>query len=326
METGRRHWIGGAGALALAAGMPVGSRAQAWPVRPIRVIVGYPPGGVLDVMARVVGERVAAVLGQPVVVENRTGANSNIAVDALLASPADGYTWLVSSNFLSVNPVLEPTLRWRSDAFTPVARFALSPNFLVVPANAPFATLADWIAEARRSGRMQFGDGGAGSTPTLAMRRLERDAGIRLESVYYKGGAQMIQDMLGGQLPCAMMPSTVSIPPVQAGRLRALVTTGEQRSPALPGVPTMAEAGFPNATAPSWYGIHVAAGTPADVVRRAARAIEDACAAPEVRARLVAAGGEAAYLEPERFSSFIQTESARWMGLLEEVRRMPGQG
>ena len=306
------RWIGGT-----AAGWPLASRvsAQAWPARPIRVLVGYPAGGAVDVMTRAVTDRMGAELGQQVVVENRPGANSNIAIEAVLAAPRDGYTLLASGNFLLVNPVLESGLKWKFEDFAPVARYSQSASYLIVPANSPYSTLAEWIDAARRPGGIQFGDGGVGSTQTLSMRMLERAAGLRLESVYYKGGPQMIQDLIGGQLPSAMMPAGVALPAIRSGRAKPLAITA---------VPTLAEAGYPSATAVSWGGLHAAVGTPPDVIARLARAVETACATQDARTRLDTAGGEDAYLGPDRFSGFIQSEARRWLGLLADMKKPGG--
>ncbi|MFO1198969.1 MAG: tripartite tricarboxylate transporter substrate binding protein [Burkholderiaceae bacterium] len=314
--------IGGTAAALAAATRP--ARAQAWPAKPPHAIVGFPAGGVVDVMARAVTDRMGTELGQPVVVEARPGAGANIAVEAVLAAPRDGYTWLVSSNFLFVNPAMDPAVKWKYEDFVPVARYALSPSFFLVPGDAPFATLADWVAHARRNPGVQYGNGGVGTTQSMSMAMLMRAAGVRLDPVYYKGAPQMMQDIVGGQLSCGLIPSTVAIPVVRSGRAKALATSGERRSPALPSVPTFAEAGYPAATALSWYGLHVAAGTPPDVVRRMARAAQAACGLAEVQSRLTGAGGEEAFLEPERFAAYVNEEAKRWLPLLAGEKKPGG--
>lgn len=325
MDMNRRRTIGTLSAMATLCGTPLRAAAQAWPAKPLRAVVGFPAGGVVDVAARVMTERAAQDLGQPIVVENRPGAGGNIAVESVHGAPRDGYSWLISSNFLFVNPALDSAVKWRFEDFAPVARFAMVPSFLLVPSGASYSTLAGWIDHAKRqSAPVQMGDGGAGTSQTMAMRMLEREAGIRLESVYYKGAPQMLQDIIGGQLPISMIPATVAIPAVKAGRVKALVTSGDRRSPALPEVPTMAESGFPNATSVSWFGVHVLAGTPPETVRRAARAIEAACSNADVRARLLSAGGEEAFLPAERFSDYTASESKRWLSLLAGLQKPGG--
>jgi tripartite-type tricarboxylate transporter receptor subunit TctC len=325
MDTNRRRTIGALSAAAALYGAPLRVAAQAWPAKPLRAVVGFPAGGVVDVAARVMSERAAHDLGQPIVIENRLGAGGNIAVESVHAAPRDGYSWLISSNFLFVNPALDSALKWRFEDFEPVARFAMSPSFLLVPSDASYSTLSEWIDHAKRQpAPVQMGDGGPGTSQTMAMRMLEREAGIRLESVYYKGAPQMLQDIIGGQLPISMIPATVAIPAIKSGRVKALVTSGDRRSPALPNVPTMAESGFPNATSVSWFGVHVLAGTPPDIVRRAARAIEVACANADVRTRLQGGGGEEAFLPADRFSDYLGGESKRWLGLLAGLRKPGG--
>jgi tripartite-type tricarboxylate transporter receptor subunit TctC len=312
----RRRAVTGA-ALALVAAAAGGpARSQAWPSRPIRVVVGFPAGGVVDVMARAVTDRVSIELGQPIVVDNRPGAGSNIAGSAVATAAPDGYTWLVTSNFLFINPVLDATTRWKAEDFAPVARYALSPSFVMVPASTPHTTLAAFVDHARQHPGLQYGDGGPGTTQALSLQMLVRKAGIRLEPVMYKGAPPMIPDLASGQLALVVLPSTVAIAAMQTGRIRALATTGDRRSPALPDVPTLAESGYPEASALSWYGLHVPAGTPEAVVQRIARAVEAACATPEVRQRLVAAGGEEAFQASAPFSAFIAAEARRWLGLL----------
>jgi len=324
MDIGRRRAVHRVGAsVAMLAAAPA-SFAQAWPTKPPRAIVGFPAGGVVDVMARAVTDRMGIEIGQPVVVEDRPGAGSNLAVDAVLAAPRDGYTWLVSSNFLFVNPALDATVKWKFEDFIPVARYALSPSFFLVPADAPFSTLADWVAHARRNPGVQYGNGGVGTTQAMSMAMLIRAAAIRLDPVYYKGAPQMVQDIVGGQLSSGLIPSTVAIPVVKADRAKALAASGDRRSPALPGVPTFAEAGYPGATALSWYGLHVGAGTPPEVVRRIARAAEAACRHPDVQARLTGAGGEEAFLDPERFAAYVSDEARRWLPLLAGERKPGG--
>ena len=162
--------------------------AQSWPVKPIRVLVGFPAGGVVDVMARTITEKMSQTLGQPILIENRPGAGSNIAVAAVHGAAPDGYTWLITSNFLFVNPALDATVKWKSSDFIPVARYALSPSFLLVPASAPWNTVREFVDHARKNPGLRSGDGGPGTTQTLATQALSRKNGFTLESVYYKGG------------------------------------------------------------------------------------------------------------------------------------------
>ena len=302
----------GASALAVA---PAAAQ-QNWPERPIKALVGFSPGGVVDVMARAVLNELGTELGQSVVVENKTGAGGSISVAAAAAEPADGYTLLVTSNFLLVNPVLDSSVKWTSDEFVPVGRYALSPSILAAPPNAPYSTVKEFVEYAKANPKLPFPDGGAGTTQTMGSLMLFREAGIEMESIYYKGAPPMIPDMAGGLLAVGMIPGTVAIPAIQGGRIKALAITGDKRASALPDVPTIAEAGYPNATVVSWYGLHVRKGTPQPIIDRLAQALEKACASEAVKKSLEAAGGEEAYQDTPAFAAFVQKESDRWLGLL----------
>ena len=295
--------------------------AQAWPSRPVRVIVPYPAGGVVDVMTRAVTIRLAADLGQPFVVESKPGAGANIAAEFVANTAADGYTLLVSAPYIINNPMLETGLRWQPKDFVPVARYALSPSFMLVPPNSPARTVKDYVALARARPGLPVGDGGAGSTQSMATLMLGAVAGFKFESIGYKGAPPVIPDLINGALTMAIIPSTVAIPQVTAGKLRALANTSDKRSPLLPDVPTIAEAGFPEVTVLSWYAFHVPTGTPPEVVQKLAAAVGAAAAAPEVQARLASAGGEAAFLGVADFESFLRSDTERWLRFAKAFRK-----
>ena len=293
---------------------------QAWPSRPVRVIVPYPAGGVVDVMARAVTIRLAADLGQPFVVEAKAGAQANIAAEFVANAAADGYTLLVSAPFIINNPLLQSGLRWQPKDFEPVARYALSPSFMLVPANSPARTVKDYIAMARAKPGLPVGDGGAGSTPSMATQMLSAVTGAKWESIGYKGAPPVIPDLVNGTLTMSIIPSTVAIPQVLAGKLRALANTSEKRSPHLRDVPTIGEAGFPEVTVESWYGFHVPAGTPREMIQKHSAAVGAAAATAEVQGRLASAGGEAAYLGVTDFESFLRTDALRWQRFVKAFR------
>ncbi|MGD9942325.1 MAG: tripartite tricarboxylate transporter substrate binding protein [Burkholderiaceae bacterium] len=297
------------------------AQAVAWPSKPIRVIVPYAAGGVVDVMARAVVMRMASELGQPIVVEAKPGANANIGADTVANAAADGYTWLISAPFLLNNPMLETGLRWKQSDFIPAARFALSPSYFVVPANSPAKSVQDYVEMARRSPGLQYGDGGTGSTQSMAIEMLKASTGIKLEPVMYKGAPPIVPDLVAGTLSMTVLPSTVAIPLIRTGKLRALANTSDKRSPTFPDVPTIAEAGYPEMTVLSWYGIHVPAGTPPEVVRRISDAAAVASAQSEVRERLNTAGGEIAYLSTTDFSAFIKEDQPRWARIVEAMKK-----
>ena len=280
--------------------------AQSWPTRPVRVIVPYPAGGVVDVMTRAVTIRLATDLGQPFVVESKPGAGANIAAEFVANTAADGYTLLVSAPYIINNPLLETGLRWQPKDFVPVARFSVSPSFFLVPMSSPAKTVKEFVALARAKPGLQYGDGGGGSTQSMATDMFKAVAGLKMEAVLYKGAPPVIPDLINGLVSMAIIPSSVAIPQVQAGKLRALANTSDKRAAQLPDVPTIAEAGYPEVTVLSWYGFHVPSGTPRDVVQKLSAAVRAATATPEVQGRLVAGGGEAAFLGDADFDTFLR--------------------
>ena len=295
---------------------------SAYPSRPIRVIVPYAAGGVVDVQTRAVTIRMAEELGQPIVVEAKPGANANIAAEMVARAPADGYTILVTAPFYINNPMLASNLRWAQSDFVPVGRFALSPSYFVVPMNSSAKTVKEFVELAKKAKpAFQYGDGGQGSTQSMANEMFRQVAGIALEPVLYKGAPPVIPDLINGMLSMAIIPSTVAVPQIKAGKLRALANINSVRSADLPDVPTIAEAGFPDVTALSWYGLHVPAGTPSEVVRKLEAAMKAATFTNEVKERLANAGGEEAYLGQVDFSAFIKADTVRWEKIAKAIKK-----
>jgi len=292
---------------------------ELFPSKPVKVIVPYPAGGVVDLQTRAMAQGLAAELGQGVVVDSRPGANGNIAAEAVARSPADGYTLLVSAPYLINNPLIESNLRWAPKDFVPLARFSMSPSFMCVPAASPARTVREYVEMARRAKPMlQFGDPGTGTTQTMAVEILKSTAGIEIEGIAYKGAPPLAIDLINNNFSMSVLPSSVAYPHVKSGKLRALATTSSARSAQLPDVPTMAEAGYPEATVISWYGLHAPINTPASVMRKLEAAIKAAVQKGETQNRLVSAGGEAAYLGTEEFTKFIASDGQMW----ERINRM----
>ncbi len=295
--------------------------AQTWPNRAVRVVVPYPAGGVVDVMARAISARLATDLGQPFTVEAKPGANANIGTESVTSAPADGYTLLVSAPFIINNPLMEAGLRWQSKDLVPVARFASASSYFVVPVSSTARSLRDYVSLAKAKPGLQYGDVGAGSTQTMATELFRAAAGISLDPVYYKGGPQLMPDLMNGLVSIAVSPASLVVPLVSAGKLRALANTNEKRSTQLPDVPTVAEAGFPEASVVSWFGFHAPAGTPPAVIQRIAVATRSAASQPEVHARFAAAGGDAAFQDPAEFETFLRTEATRWERAVKSMKK-----
>jgi tripartite-type tricarboxylate transporter receptor subunit TctC len=312
----RRAFGQAAASLCALLAVSMAASAQDWPGKPVRVIVPYPAGGVVDIQARALTQRLATDLGQPFLIENRPGANANIGAEAVARAPADGYTVLVSAPFVVNNPILEQGLRWTPSQLEPVARFSVSPGFLVVPADSPIRSFADFIDRARRANPpLRYGDAGAGNTGTVALDIMRREAGFKVESILYKGLPPVIPDLLNGSLDFSFLPMTLAKAQVDSGRIRALANLASARAPALPDVPTMAELGMPAATVLSWYGLHLPAGTSSGIIARLESAVRAATATDEVQSRFAAGGGMGAFLGRAEFIRALAAEQERMIRL-----------
>ena len=303
--------------LALAAGT---AQAQPYPNKTVRVIVPYPVGGAVDVMTRLITNHMAQTLGQAMVIDNRPGANANIGPEAAARSAPDGYTLLASATFLVVNPLLETGLRWSPRDFVPVARFTQAPNVLVVPATHPSKTLAEFVAVAKAKPGLPTGDSGPGAPQTMAIELLKHAAGLEFQSIGYKGGPPILADLVSGQLAMSVLPLNVAMSSISGGRIRALATTSNRRSPLMPDLPTMAESGYPDATVISWYGFHAPTGTPLEVIRRLSDAVAAAAADEATRTRTASTGGEISFMDTEAFRKFLDEDAARWLKAVQTIR------
>lgn len=303
--------------LALAAGA---AQAQPYPNKTVRVIVPYPVGGAVDVMTRLITNHMAQTLGQAMVIDNRPGANANIGPEAAARSAPDGYTLLASATFLVVNPLLETGLRWSPRDFVPVARFTQAPNVLVVPATHPSKTLAEFVAAAKAKPGLPTGDSGPGAPQTMAVELLKHAAGLEFQSIGYKGGPPILADLINGQLAMSVLPLNVAMSSISGGRIRALATTSNRRSPLVPDLPTMAESGYPDVTVISWYGFHAPTGTPPEVIKRLSDAVAAAAADEATRTRTASTGGEISFMDTEAFRKFLDEDAARWLKAVQTIR------
>jgi tripartite-type tricarboxylate transporter receptor subunit TctC len=299
----------------LAAAVVSPAAAQGYPERPIRMLVGFPPGGGVDIAARLMAVEMQKTLGQPITVENRSGAAGNIATDAAAKAAPDGYTLLMgNTGSLSINPALYPKLAFDVQRdLAPVGLVSTSPLVVLVHPSQPAKTLAELIAQGKKDkGRISYGTGGAGSISHLAFELLKAQTGADMVHVPYRGGAPAITDLLAGQLQVVVEGVPIAAPFLSSQKLRALAVTSPKRSPALPEVPTAAEAGFPDFTATAWYGIAVPAGTPAPIVAKLNAAINTALRDPGLREKLAQQGSEPAGGTPAQFGDFLHKELARW--------------
>ena len=318
----RRRILLGASALAFASAAR--SQPSTWPNRPVRILVGYSAGGAVDIVARSIAQHLQADLGQPVIVENRPGAGTNIATRALVDSAPDGYTLMVAANALAANVSLFRPAPYEIDRVAPIAGIGRVPIVLAANAKSSIANVGAFFAKAKGApGTISFGTPGNGSTPHLAMELLQRAAGVQLLHVPYKGGAQAITDAIGGQIEAVAVNALELEPHVKAGTLRVLAVLSEKRSPIFPTAPTIAESGFAGFEASVWYGLVAPAGTPTAVIATLQDAVQKALAAPDVRERLSQARGEVAPGSTQAFAQLLAREQQRYARLIREAGIKP---
>lgn len=311
--------------LASAPGWATSARAQAWPARPVKVLVGYSAGGAVDLIARAVGQQLQASLGQTVVVENKPGAGTNIAMRQLIDSPADGYTLMLVANAVAANPTLyQPPPFEPARDLTPISLVGRVPVVIASGVNSGVDSVAKLIALSKaKAGSVNYGSPGNGSTPHLAIELFQRAAGIELTHVPYKGGTQAITDVLAGHVQTVAVNALEVQPHVRAGRLKVLAVLSPSRTSIFPDAPTIAESGFPGFEASVWYGFVGPAALPAAVVTRLHAEVQKALAVPEVRDRLVSAGGEVLPGPVERLTTLLASERQRYEKLIRDARIKP---
>jgi tripartite-type tricarboxylate transporter receptor subunit TctC len=306
------------GALALASAASAQSR---FPERPLRFIVPFPPGGGNDILARGIAPKLAEFLGQPVVIDNRPGAGGNIGTDIAAKSPPDGYTIVIASNQVTINPWLFSKLPFDIEHdLTPVALAATVPMVLVVNPSVPAKTLREFIALAKaHPGGLNHSTPGDGTPQHIAFEVFNHAAGIQVTHVPYKGTSPAITDLLAGQVQAAIGTMASVEQHVRAGKLRPLGVTTEKRSQTMPDVPTIAEAGLPGYEVPLWYSILAPAGTPRGIVNRISTDIARVLELPEVRERLMAQGFEVSYLNVDQMTELMKRDLARWQKTIPEI-------
>jgi len=296
--------------------------AQAWPAKPIRLVIGFAPGGAADYVARTIADPLGRLLGQSVVVENRAGAGSSLAADFVAKAPPDGYTLLIASpSSISVNPALNAKLTYSAKDLLPVTRVTSSPLVVAVHPGAGINSIQELIAAAKaKPGALNYTSSGNGSAPHLGAAHFSKIAGVEMVHIPYKGGAPAIQAVIAGdaQLTFGTPPSV--LPMVQAGRLKALAVTSPNRSSLVPDVPGTIEAGLPAYNMSFWYGFFVPVGTPSEVTKKLFDAAQQVMQRAEVKAALAREGTEVALSKsPEEFASFLNDDNRFWAQLVKEA-------
>ena len=314
-------------ALLTALAMSSLARAQgAWPDRPIRWIVNFPPGGAADTLSRALVEAIGGKLGQPIVVENRPGAGGLVGADIVAKARGDQYTVMMSSAAShGIGPALYPNVPYDALAdFTNIALIGTFPSVLVVNPGVPARTLAEFLELARgRPGGLAYASGGNGTMNHLVGQLLARAAGVDLTHVPYRGSAPALADAIGGQIPAVMESLPIALPHLRAGRLRALGTSEQARDAALPEVPSFAEAGYPSVVSTNWFGFSAPAGIPPELTARWVAVITEALADPKLRERFGAIGVVPGRLGPAEYTALITAELARWRGVIEAAGIKP---
>jgi tripartite-type tricarboxylate transporter receptor subunit TctC len=313
--------------VALASALACGAAlSQTYPTRPIRIVIGFPPGGGIDTVARLLAPKMSESLGQPVVVENRPGAGGVLGTDVVAKSAADGHTiFMGTMGNLAVNPVFVPNLPFDFERdFAPVTQVVSTSFMLYVHPSVPAKSAAEFIAYARANpGKLNYCSSGNGGAPHLAAELFNSVAGVKTVHVPYKGSAPCISDLIGGQVQFTFEATTIGLPHVQGGKLRALATTAAKRLPMLADVPTLAET-LPGFEVDNWYGMVVPAGTPREAIQRLRDEVVKAMAVPEIRERLLSVGQVPVGSDPDAFSKFMKSESAKWLKVIKQANIQPG--
>jgi len=306
-------------ALAIAA---QGIQAQEWPVKPVRFIVPYPPGGGTDVIARIVQQRMSEGLRQPIVIENRGGAGGAVGTEAAAKAAPDGYTFLFTLSSHTINPLLYKLNYDVVRDFAPVSMVVSVPQLIAVNLSVPVKTMQDLVAMAKaQPGKLSFASVGNGTPSHIAGELLKLKTGIDMQHVPYKGGGPAVTDTIGGQVPLLIVTAPAAMSHVRAGNLRALAVTTLKRSPGAPDIPTVAEAlGIPDYEVDSWYAVFAPSGTPASIVRRMHAEVARVVQLPDVRQKLVEQGGDPLGGTPEELDRIVRGELKKWAEVIQAAK------
>jgi len=308
----RRRWLAAALVSITPFLAPI-AHAQDWPARPIKLVVPFPPGGLIDNMARLVAPRLAQELGQSVVIDNKPGAGGNVgAAEAARATP-DGYTLLMASPPLTISPALYARLPYRPEQIVPIGLMGRVPNVLVVNPSANINSLADLTALAKsRPGQLNYASNGQGTSLHLSAELYKSQAGLFITHIPYRGAAAGLTGVIAGEVNLMFdnLPSALGL--IQGGKLKALAVTTPQRSSVLPNVPTMEEAGLKGYQVFAWFGLAAPAGVPAPVLQKIEQALERIASQAEVKAAMQRAGAEPTWANAQAMNAFMQADAAQW--------------
>jgi len=304
-------------AAALATALPVFAQS-AWPTKPVRIVVTFPPGGAPDTLARILADKWGS-LGQPMTVDNKPGAGGNIGADIVAKSPPDGATLVVGTvGTHAINAALYDRMPYNHlRDFTPITFLASTPNLLVVNKTVPAATVRELIDLAKKK-QLSFGSSGSGTSIHLSGELFNTMAGVKMQHIPYKGRAQAIPDLLGGRIDMIFDNMPSALPLVKSGELRAIAVTSGKRSPAAPDIPTIAESGLPGFEATSWFALYASPGLPRDMQMKINAETQRVMALPDVRERLAGLGLEVATGTPEQLMTFMQAETTKWAKVVKE--------
>lgn len=323
MELTRRRMLAAASLLPLA-----GTRlayAADFPSKPIRILVGYSAGGAVDIVARTVGQALSQSLGQPVIIDNRPGAGTNIAVKLAIDAQADGYTLLMAANALAANPSLyQPKPFDPEKDLAPISLVGRVPVVIAANPAAPYTGVKSLVAAAKaKPGAIAYATPGNGSTPHMAVELFAHAAGIQLQHVPYRGGAQAITDTIGGQVPLVAVNALEVQPHVKTGKLKVLASLSDKRTPIFPDAPTIAESGYPGFEASVWYGLLAPAATPRPIIEKLHAEVQKALQTADVKARMSGVGGEVIPGSTQAFAQLIHDDRVRYEKIVKDAHIKP---
>jgi tripartite-type tricarboxylate transporter receptor subunit TctC len=301
--------------------LPAAAAAQTFPDHPVRLIVPFPAGGPSDIIARVIAQRMAELLKQPITIDNRGGQGGVLGTDALAKAKPDGYTIALSSaGALAISPSMEKVAYDSMKDLQAITMVATVPEMLVVASNVPAKNMSELIALAKaQPGKLNFASSGPGSLPHLAGELLKQTAKIDIVHVPYRGAAPAVNDLLGEQVQMVFLDLPIILPQVESGRLKPIAIASPQRAPTAKDVPTTAEAGMPDLKIENWYGLVAPAGTPAAIIATLNKAATEAMRDPQVKEKLASQGAELIGGSPEHFHDFIGTETQRWAKVIKDA-------